>query len=154
MAPPDRRWQRPVMAALDVGSGPARRRPEAVAERAIVDQHSDLAHAAAQAYTVTDLGGVLRLLRSRHGLQHPSGPLTYRELAARMGSSHGIIGEYLAGHVLPPTERFDALVALLGASSIERGLLATARDEVEEHRRRSRVAEPSAARYGQICADA
>ncbi|MCA1704618.1 MAG: AAA family ATPase, partial [Actinobacteria bacterium] len=62
-------------------------------------------------------------------------PLTYRELAAKTGWSRGIIGEYFAGHVLPPTDRFDELIRLLGATPAEQGALATARDRVEEHRR-------------------
>ena len=53
------------------------------------------------------------------------------------GWSHGIIGEYLAGRVLPPTDRFDVLVRLLGATPAEQGVLATARDRVEESRRRT-----------------
>jgi transcriptional regulator with XRE-family HTH domain len=100
-----------------------------------MDPHPDLVQAVAAAVTLPELAGVLRLLRRRHGWQHPGGPLTYRELAAKLGSSHGIIGEYFAGNVLPPVDRFDALVALLGASPVERGLLATARDEVEDRRR-------------------
>ena len=56
-------------------------------------------------------------------------------LAAATGWSHGIIGEYLGGKVLPPTDRFDELVRLLGASPAEQGTLATARDRVAERRR-------------------
>jgi AAA domain len=37
--------------------------------------------------------------------------------------------------VLPPTDRFDVLTRLLGATAAEQGGLATARDQVEEHRR-------------------
>lgn len=48
----------------------------------------------------------------------------------------GIIGEYFAGNILPPPERFDALIRLLGATPSEQGVLATARDRVEELRRR------------------
>jgi tetratricopeptide (TPR) repeat protein len=39
--------------------------------------------------------------------------------------------------VLPPTGRFDTLIALLGASSAEQGAFATARDRVEENRRQA-----------------
>src|SRR6185437_4164379 len=46
--------------------------------------------------------------------------------------------EYLAGRVLPPTDRFDTLVRLLGATPAEQGALATARDRVEEARRLDR----------------
>ncbi|MEN3309085.1 MAG: hypothetical protein V7603_5287 [Micromonosporaceae bacterium] len=85
--------------------------------------------------TVADLAGLLRELRRRHARRHGGAELTYRELAAATGWSHGIIGEYLAGRVLPPTDRFDALVRLFGASPAEQGALATARDRVEEARR-------------------
>jgi transcriptional regulator with XRE-family HTH domain len=105
-----------------------------------MDTYPEFSRAVAAAVTVSDLAGVLRLLRRRHGRHYPGGPLTYRELAAKLGFSHGIIGEYLAGHVLPPVDRFDALVTLLGATPVERGLLATARDEVEDRRRRLRGA--------------
>jgi tetratricopeptide (TPR) repeat protein len=85
--------------------------------------------------TLADLGRVLRELRRRHARRRGVAELTYRELAAATGWSHGIIGEYLGGKVLPPTERFDALVRLLGATPPEQGVLATARDRVEERRR-------------------
>jgi hypothetical protein len=65
--------------------------------------------------------------------------LTYRELAVRTGWSRAIIGEYLAGTALPPTDRFDHLVRLLGATGEEMGPLATARDRAEELRRPSRM---------------
>jgi transcriptional regulator with XRE-family HTH domain len=120
-----------------------------------VSPHPNLTQAVAATRTLSDLGGVLRQLRRRHGRQHPGGPLTYRELAAKLGYSHGSIGEYLAGNVLPPVDRFDALVALLGATPSERGLLATARDAVEDRRRvatvrparrpRNRVVHPQSA---------
>lgn len=86
--------------------------------------------------TVRDLALLLRKLRHRHARQHGGSLLTYRQLAAKTGWSHGIIGEYFAGNVLPPTERFDILTRLLGATSAEQGVLATARDQVEEGRRR------------------
>ncbi|MEV4415703.1 tetratricopeptide repeat protein [Catellatospora sp. NPDC049609] len=87
--------------------------------------------------TVQDLALLLRRLRHRHARQHGGNLLTYRQLAAKTGWSHGIIGEYFAGNVLPPTERFDILTRLLGATSVEQGVLATARDQVEEGRRRT-----------------
>jgi hypothetical protein len=77
----------------------------------------------------------LRRLRRREARRQGANPLTYRELAAKTGWSHGIIGEYLTGRVLPPTDRFDVLVRLLGATPAEQGWLATARDVVEERRR-------------------
>jgi hypothetical protein len=48
-----------------------------------------------------------------------------------------VIGDYFAGKVLPPTDRFDQLIRLLGATPAEQGVLATARDRVEELRRTS-----------------
>ncbi|GAA0390190.1 hypothetical protein Acor_46820 [Acrocarpospora corrugata] len=95
----------------------------------------------AEVRTLADLARVLRGLRRRHARQRGRQELTYRELAAATGWSHGIIGEYLAGRVLPPTDRFDALIALLGATPAEQGALATARDQVEEGRRRALPAE-------------
>ena len=90
---------------------------------------------------------MLRELRRRQARDRGGAEQTYRELAAATGWSHGIIGEYLAGNVLPPTDRFDVLVRLLGATPAEQGALATARDRIEERRRRalSGVA-PAAAR--------
>jgi tetratricopeptide (TPR) repeat protein len=85
--------------------------------------------------TVADLARLLRQLRRRQARQRNTPMLTYRQLAAQTGWSHGIIGEYFAGNVLPPTDRFDVLVRLLGATSAEQGSLATARDRVEEQRR-------------------
>jgi transcriptional regulator with XRE-family HTH domain len=83
--------------------------------------------------TTTELAALLRTLRRRHARESADGQLTYRELAARTGWSHGIIGEYLTGNVLPPIGRFDELVSLLGARPAEQRALATARDRVEEH---------------------
>lgn len=85
--------------------------------------------------TAADLARVLRELRRRHARRLGRAEPSYRELAEATGWSHGIIGEYLAGRVLPPTDRFDALVRLLGATPAEQGALATARDRVEEARR-------------------
>jgi Tetratricopeptide repeat/NB-ARC domain/AAA domain len=85
--------------------------------------------------TVADLARLLRQLRRRQARQAGEAMLTYRELATRTGWSRGIIGEYFAGNVLPPTDRFDVLIRLLGATASEQGGLATARDRVEEYRR-------------------
>lgn len=85
--------------------------------------------------TVAELAALLRELRRRHARGHREPELTYRELAAATGWSHGIVGQYLAGRILPPTDRFDALIRLLGATPAEQGALATARDRVEEARR-------------------
>ncbi|TDB76256.1 tetratricopeptide repeat protein [Micromonospora sp. KC723] len=90
---------------------------------------------AAEVRTVHDLAVLLRQLRRRHARQQGDTPLTYRQLAAKTGWSRGVIGEYFAGNILPPTERFDILTGLLGATGVEQGALATARDRVEEGRR-------------------
>src|SRR5688572_12821382 len=84
---------------------------------------------------VEDLAKLLRQLRRRqaHRLKVPE--LTYRELAAKTGWSIGIIAGYLTGRTLPPTDRFDIFITLLGASPAEQGLLATLRDRVAESRR-------------------
>ncbi|MET8281727.1 tetratricopeptide repeat protein [Micromonospora sp. NPDC005174] len=92
---------------------------------------------AAGAQTSDDLARLLRALRRRHARQQRDGELTYRELAARTGWSHTAIAEYLTGKTLPPTDRLDALVQLLGATPAEQGELATARDRIEESRRRA-----------------
>ncbi|GAA2388033.1 ATP-binding protein [Dactylosporangium salmoneum] len=86
--------------------------------------------------TEADLARLLRGLRRREARRRAGTELTYREIAAAAGWSHGIVGEYLGGRVLPPTGRFDDLVRMLGASPAEQGALATARDRVEEQRRR------------------
>ncbi|MET8044290.1 tetratricopeptide repeat protein [Micromonospora sp. NPDC005215] len=89
------------------------------------------------AQTLDDLAGLLRALRRRHARQLGDGELTYRELATRTGWSHTAVAEYLTGKTLPPTDRLDALVRLLGATPAEQGALATARDRIEESRRRA-----------------
>ena len=86
--------------------------------------------------SLADLGQILRALRRRHARTTGGSELTYRELAAATGWSHGIVGEYLSGRVLAPTDRFDVLIRLLGATPAEQGALATARDRIEEARRR------------------
>lgn len=95
---------------------------------------------AATVRTLPELAGLLRLLRRREARSRGGAELTYRELAARTGWSHAIIGEYLTGTALPPTDRFDQLIQLLGATPAELGPLATARDRVEELRRSRRIA--------------
>jgi tetratricopeptide (TPR) repeat protein len=96
----------------------------------------------AAARTLSDLAGLLRSLRRRHARTNRDSELTYRELAARTGWSVTAIAEYFTARTLPPTDRFDALVGLLGATRSEQGALATARDRVAE-RRRGVPAEPS-----------
>ncbi|MDG4765085.1 tetratricopeptide repeat protein [Solwaraspora sp. WMMD406] len=97
--------------------------------------------AAAGTSTLDDLAGLLRALRRRHARREGHRVLSYRTLAARAGWSHTAVAEYLTGKTLPPTDRFDVLVGLLGASPVERGALASARDRVDEQRR---VGAPSA----------
>ncbi|MFF0151980.1 ATP-binding protein [Micromonospora sp. NPDC005203] len=95
----------------------------------------EVARGGAAAQTLQELAGLLRQLRRREARQQGETQLTYRQLAAKTGWSRGIIGEYFAGNILPPPERFDALIRLLGATPAEQGVLATARDRVEERRR-------------------
>ncbi|MDG6104854.1 tetratricopeptide repeat protein [Dactylosporangium aurantiacum] len=97
---------------------------------------------ASKVSSVDDLAELLRHLRRRQARRRGDPPLTYRELAGRTGWSHGSIGGYFTGKILPPTDRFDALVQLLDASPDELGALADARDRAEEH---SRGDEPGAA---------
>jgi tetratricopeptide (TPR) repeat protein len=86
--------------------------------------------------TLAQLGEMLRRLRRREARERGGPELTYRELAAKTGWSLGILSEYFAGKALPPTDRFDTLVRLLGATPAEQGRLATARDRLDERRRR------------------
>ena len=88
--------------------------------------------------SLSQLGKVLRELRRQQARRSGERQLTYREPAERTGWSHGILGEYFAGRVLPPTDRFDRPVRLLGASPAEQGTLATLHDRVEEQRRGGR----------------
>ena len=81
------------------------------------------------------LGGLLRFLRRRHARRLGIPEPTYRELAAATGWARSAIGHYFTGRVLPPTDRFDDLIRLLGAAPAELARLAAARDRVEELRR-------------------
>jgi len=87
--------------------------------------------------TLADLARLLRQLRRREARGRGDTEFTYRELAAKTGWSQAAVGEYLAGRTLPPTDRFDVLISLLGATAAEQRALATGRDRVDEHRRRS-----------------
>ncbi|HZM76901.1 MAG TPA: tetratricopeptide repeat protein [Candidatus Limnocylindrales bacterium] len=87
------------------------------------------------AATVADIARILRQLRRRDARGRGDSQLSYRELAAKTGWAHGVIGDYFSGRTLPPTDRFDVLVSLLGATPQELGALATARDRVEEKKR-------------------
>ncbi|MEU8423859.1 tetratricopeptide repeat protein [Micromonospora sp. NPDC048835] len=108
----------------------------------------ELGRAGAEAQTLPELAGLLRQLRRREARQQGETLLTYRQLAAKTGWSRGIIGEYFSGNVLPPPERFDALIRLLGATPAEQGVLATARDRVEERRRHLTRDHPTTGRVG------
>lgn len=85
--------------------------------------------------TLEDLAILLRCLRRREARQRRGAELTYRQLAARAGWSHTVVAAYLTGKTLPPIDRFDTLIQLLGATRAEQRVLATARDRVEELRR-------------------
>ncbi|BCJ55194.1 hypothetical protein Asp14428_66690 [Actinoplanes sp. NBRC 14428] len=79
--------------------------------------------------TSAELAAALARLR----LERRAGALlSYREIAARAGWSHGIVGEYLGGRVLPPPDRLDLLLRLLGATPAERQSLNAARDRLED----------------------
>jgi tetratricopeptide (TPR) repeat protein/transcriptional regulator with XRE-family HTH domain len=105
------------------------------AEGGSLSELPDLAKAAHRVQTLSQLAELLRWLRRRHARRQHIAPLTVRELASRSGYSRGAVAEYLSGRTLAPTDRFDVLVGLLGASTVEQGALATARDRVEERRR-------------------
>lgn len=94
--------------------------------------------AAAAVRSLEDLAGVLRDLRRRHARANRGSSLTYRELAAQTGWSHAAIAEYFSARTLAPTDRFDALLAVLGAAPAELRALADARDRVEETQRRAK----------------
>lgn len=91
-----------------------------------------LAEAAARVETLADLAALLRTLRRQHARERRDRALTYRQLAGKTGWSHAAIAEYFTARTLPPTDRFDALLEVLGAAPAERRALANARDRVEE----------------------
>ncbi|ASW52926.1 BTAD domain-containing putative transcriptional regulator [Plantactinospora sp. KBS50] len=97
--------------------------------------HEPVRAGAADDESLSGLARMLRQLRRREARQRGGPELTYRTLAARTGWSQGIITHYFTGKTLPPTDRFDVLVRLLGASPAEQGALATVRDRVDERRR-------------------
>jgi hypothetical protein len=107
---------------------------------------ADLVRQVAEVRTLTDLAGVLRLLRRREARRRNGVQLSYRALAILTGWSPAIIGFYLTGRVLAPTDRFDTLVQVLGAGPAEQGVLATARDRIAEVRQvgLSRLSAPAA----------
>jgi tetratricopeptide (TPR) repeat protein/transcriptional regulator with XRE-family HTH domain len=106
-----------------------------------------LAEAGARVETLADLAALLRTLRRQHARARRDRALTYRELAGKTGWSHAAIAEYFTARTLPPTDRFDALLEVLGAAPDERRALANARDRVEESIRQAkgrRAARPPA----------
>ncbi|MDG4831753.1 tetratricopeptide repeat protein [Solwaraspora sp. WMMD1047] len=107
-----------------------------MADRRAEAESSGFVPAAAEVRTTQDLARLLRELRRREARQEGAAPLTYRALAAKTGWSRGILGEYFRGQVLAPTDRFDVLIRVLGATPAEQRALATARDRIEEERRR------------------
>ncbi|MGI5245904.1 tetratricopeptide repeat protein [Dactylosporangium sp. CA-139066] len=84
--------------------------------------------------TLDELADLLRDLRRRQARRARSSPLTFDELAARTGWPHAAIGAYFAGRALPPAERLDTLLRLLGASPAESGAIASARSRIAEPR--------------------
>jgi tetratricopeptide (TPR) repeat protein len=90
---------------------------------------------AALVQTPGELAALLRALRRRHARRRGDSELTYRAMASRIGCSQTAIAEYFTARTIPPTDRFDALAGLLGATRAEQGALATARDRVDEYRR-------------------
>jgi tetratricopeptide (TPR) repeat protein/transcriptional regulator with XRE-family HTH domain len=99
-------------------------------------EDDDVLLLATRADNLADFAKLLRLIRSRHARRAADRKLSYRELAAKTGYAHGVIGDYLSGKRLPATDRLDALAYVLGATGEERSALATARDRIEELRRK------------------
>ncbi|GAA3294653.1 hypothetical protein Dvina_51085 [Dactylosporangium vinaceum] len=81
--------------------------------------------------TLDELSGLLRDLRRRQARRVRSSPLGVGELAARTGWPSAAIGAYFDGRALPPAERLDALLRLLGATPAECGAFASARSRIE-----------------------
>ncbi|GIH02206.1 SARP family transcriptional regulator [Rhizocola hellebori] len=107
------------------------------------DRLDALVQESARVQSVQELAQLLRALRRRHARRRRDSELSYRELAAQTGWSHAAIAEYLTGRTLPPTDRLDGLLRVLGASAAELGAVATARDRVDELRRSEHAAEPA-----------
>jgi tetratricopeptide (TPR) repeat protein/transcriptional regulator with XRE-family HTH domain len=106
------------------------------------EERTDLVAAARRVQTLDQLGALLRRLRRQYARRHDIPQPTVRELAERSGYARGAVSEYLSGKTLPPTDRFDVLIRLLGAAPAEQGALATARDRVEERRRAGSAVSP------------
>src|SRR5690242_21906013 len=106
-------------------------------DRGVDGYAGSLTREAAEVQTLDQLAGLLRTLRRRHARTRRDREMTYRDLAERTGWSVTSIAEYFTAKTLPPTDRFDALLVLLGADLAEQGALASARDRVDERRRDS-----------------
>ncbi|GHJ43355.1 SARP family transcriptional regulator [Catellatospora sp. TT07R-123] len=89
-----------------------------------------------------ELARLLHQLRRREARRRGGQELTYRELSTRTGWSLGIVAQYFSGKSVPPVDRFDVLIRLLGATPTEQGALATARDAAADGRRAGTVAAP------------
>ncbi|MBB5866952.1 tetratricopeptide (TPR) repeat protein [Allocatelliglobosispora scoriae] len=111
----------------------------------------DLSALAAAARTADALAALLRDLRRRQAREQGRSELTYREIAHKTGWSLSAVGEYFTGTTVAPTDRFDVLIQLLGATTAQQRALATARDRVDEARRRP--AEPARGVPRQLPAD-
>src|SRR4051812_6127941 len=82
--------------------------------------------------TLADLAAVLRQLRRREARARQGRGLTYQQIAVKTGWSVGIIGGYLTGVAMPPTDRLDALIRLFGGGPAEQSALGTARDRLAD----------------------
>ncbi len=91
--------------------------------------------------SLEDLGDSLRRLRRRFARRQRDALLSYRYLAEKTGYAHGVIGGYFSGKVLPPPDKLDVLIELLGVSPPERREFARVRDAIEERRRRPTMAQ-------------
>lgn len=114
-------------------------------ERRRVQPGDALEESAAGVQSLEDLGELLRALRRRHARANRGSILTYQELAERTGWSRAAIAEYFTARTLPPTDKYDALLQLLGAAPEELRALAKARDRVEENERHARQARAKSA---------
>lgn len=85
--------------------------------------------------SLAELGELLRRLRLRDARSRGAREISHQELAAKAGWSRTAVRDYLTGQTLPPTDRFDTLIVLLGALPTERRELAAARERVADHQR-------------------
>ena len=102
--------------------------------RSPIPDGSDITAQVGAVRTAADLARVLRELRRREARARRSPELTYGDIADRTGWSVPAIGGYFLGTKLASAERLDALVRLLGATPVEQGAFATARDRLMDAR--------------------